>query len=120
MRYVVVVRDHFDAAHYIKDYEGKCNREHGHRWTVDLELEGNNLDKKNMLVDFSEVKNILKFLLDDYLDHYQLNNMLQEPNVTAEFLAQWVFSNLKNHFGGVKLVSVTIWESPDASAKFYE
>ncbi|KKL04030.1 hypothetical protein LCGC14_2620190, partial [marine sediment metagenome] len=57
--YTLKVKTHFDAAHYIKDYQGKCSREHGHRWIIELFLAGNNLDNLNMLVDFGEVKDVL-------------------------------------------------------------
>ena len=34
--YELRVKDHFDAAHYIADYKGKCHRMHGHRWEVEV------------------------------------------------------------------------------------
>lgn len=46
--YKVIVKAHFDAAHYIKDYDGKCNREHGHRWNIDVTMDIKALNKLNM------------------------------------------------------------------------
>ena len=115
--YELRVKEHFDAAHYIKDYPGKCSRTHGHRWEVEVVYSGRVLDNLNMLVDFSKVKAVLKDLLDAKLDHYMLNDVLDEEHVTAEFLAKWIYNKLSDvEFLGPKclgLVEVTVWESPE-------
>lgn len=115
--YELKVRDHFDAAHYIQDYQGKCSRQHGHRWVVEAVLEGYCLDKLNMLVDFASVKIALKQLTDK-LDHYQLNVVLGEPNVTAEYLAKWLYDGL-GQLVDIRLCSVAVWESPDCCVVYY-
>lgn len=122
------VREHFDAAHYIKDYDGKCSREHGHRWVVEVCLQGTTyigrgalpmLDSRNILVDFVDVKGAMKAVIDQHLDHYQLNGVFGEPNVTAEYLAEWFFRQMKARaLKGVKVVSVEIWESPECSVRY--
>ena len=30
----VCVQAHFDAAHFIRNYDGNCAKLHGHRWNV--------------------------------------------------------------------------------------
>ena len=55
------VKKHFDSAHCIADYAGKCSRMHGHRWDVEVVLGGEKLDAMNILVDFSEVKKMMKY-----------------------------------------------------------
>jgi 6-pyruvoyltetrahydropterin/6-carboxytetrahydropterin synthase len=115
------VQHHFDAAHRIRDYVGKCNREHGHRWQVEVCVEGEELDHRNILIDFGEVKRALKHLLDDVLDHNQLNEILEEPNVTAEFLCKWIwdeFSKSMENVTTVQLVRVCVWESPECCVKY--
>lgn len=114
------VKTHFDAAHQLQDYMGKCNRLHGHRWEVEVCLQGQELNDCNMLIDFKEVKRVLDFWLDECLDHHDLNSMLDEANPTAEFLAKWLFDKLLEAFIGypVKLVRVCIWESPDCCVKY--
>jgi len=120
--YKLTVKGHFDAAHYIKDYVGgPCDRLHGHRWYVDVCIEGETLDKRNILVDFSNVKKVLKDLFTMTLDHYCLNDMLPETNnVTAEYLAKWIFEQVRarnsNHLVDVK--SVTVWESPECGVTY--
>jgi len=122
--YTLKVRTHFDAAHYIKDYEGKCNREHGHRWEVEVWLQDKELDKLNMLLDFSRVKKIMDGIIDEFLDHWQLNETLGEENVTAEFLAKWFFGMFADVFYNTQagstanLVRVIIWESPDCCVEY--
>jgi len=117
--YQLRVKSHFDAAHYIKDYPGECSREHGHRWEVEVCIQGRNLDKLNMLVDFVEVKSAMDFVMDRDLDHYQLNESLGEENLTAEYLVEWFYRQMKSRVGkGIEVVEVTIWESPDCSVTY--
>ena len=117
--YQLRVKGHFDAAHYIRDYPGKCSREHGHRWEVETCIQGKTLDKLNMLVDFVEVKSAMDFVMDRDLDHYQLNESLGEENLTAEYLAEWFYRQMKSRVGrGIEVVEVTIWESPDCSVAY--
>ena len=35
----------FDAAHFLKDYQGKCKNLHGHRWRVVVEIQGTQLSE---------------------------------------------------------------------------
>ena len=39
--YQVSVEQHFDAAHYLRDYHGKCENLHGHRFKVVAHLKAN-------------------------------------------------------------------------------
>lgn len=114
------VKAHFDAAHFLRDYEGKCRRMHGHRWDVEVCLQGKDLDASNMLVDFATVKGILDDMLESSLDHYCLNDSLHTPNPTAEHIAQWVFDEFGTRFSipGVELVRTCVWESPDCCVKY--
>jgi 6-pyruvoyltetrahydropterin/6-carboxytetrahydropterin synthase len=118
--YQLDVETHFDAAHYIKDYTGKCARMHGHRWTVVVALAGEKLDEMNILIDFSTVKLTLKSIIDEHLDHYQLNDSLGVPNLTAEYLAKWLFDQCKARILNLVVLYVKIWESPDCCATYYE
>lgn len=62
----------FDAAHFLTDYDGKCENLHGHRWRVvaairaeELQTEG---QMKDMVIDFGEFKHILRSIVNE-LDH---------------------------------------------------
>jgi len=119
-RFQLKVKDHIDAAHYIRDYAGKCSREHGHRWDIEVVIEGSELNDLNMLEDFKAVKDDLDEVLSE-LDHYQLNEVLSEPNVTAEYLAKWLFGRIadRTRMVGTKLFEVSVWESPDCCVTYY-
>ena len=72
MKYIITKEFRFEAAHrLLKNYSGKCTNNHGHSWMVKLHLEGSNLDEKDMLIDFQELK-ALKTWVDDKLDHATL------------------------------------------------
>lgn len=120
--YRLQVKTHFDAAHSLRDYEGKCRRMHGHRWDVEICLQGKELRDGNMLVDFAWLKRKLNELLETYCDHYCLNDSLHEANPTAEFLAKWLFDEFVSHcsaiVAGVELVRTCVWESPDCCVKY--
>jgi len=120
--YRLKVKDHIDAAHYIRDYVGKCSRMHGHRWEIEVVIEGSKLNDLNMLVDFALVKNALRMLLDG-LDHYILNEVLNEENFTAEFLAKWIYEQIdisQPLSGERRLSEVSVWESPGCCVTYCE
>jgi len=59
----------FEAAHrLIKNYTGKCTNNHGHSWIIRLHVESSELDEKEMVIDFNEMKS-LKVWIDENLDH---------------------------------------------------
>ena len=41
----------FAAAHHLLNYNGECENQHGHNWKVEVFIEGNILDKSNILID---------------------------------------------------------------------
>lgn len=70
--YSLISEHSFDAAHFLKGYEGKCSNIHGHRWRVVVEIQGDVLKKdshtRGMLIDFDELKETIKKEVD-YFDH---------------------------------------------------
>lgn len=125
-RYRLQVKDHFDAAHFLKDYPGKCARVHGHRWDVEVVIEGTKLGTLNMLIDFTVVKKIMKNLINEILDHYTLNETLAVEQPTAEYIAKWFYEHFEKDLqvateGSVdfRLSRVCIWESPECCIKYY-
>jgi 6-pyruvoyltetrahydropterin/6-carboxytetrahydropterin synthase len=64
----------FDAGHRVPNHESKCRNPHGHRYRVLVSLEGEIVEEEGaadegMLIDFSNVKNLLVNLVHDPLDH---------------------------------------------------
>ena len=89
----------FEAAHRLPHHDGKCARLHGHSWVCRIYIQGDRLiesgPKQGMLMDFGDVKTYMKPLLDQYLDHYYLNETLGMENPTSEAIAQWIYRKLQ-------------------------
>jgi len=120
----LVVNGAFEAAHRLVDYPGKCNRLHGHSWTVEMSVIGNKLDKIGMVADFKTLKAMLMEVLDA-MDHQYLNELeaFKEINPTAENLAQYIYNTLKQNElfnGNVKLNYIKVWESPKSAVIYRE
>lgn len=119
----LTVHGHFDAAHYLKEYQGKCANIHGHTWRVEIKIRGNDLDQTGMLVDFSLIKKNLKAITEQ-LDHVLINDLtcFRETNPTAENISRYIYhemdKSLKEYH--VLLFSVTVWESSGAAATYFE
>ena len=114
----------FEAAHFIEGYAGKCARLHGHNWTVEAIIRGEELDKLGMLVDFKILKTELKKILDDF-DHRFLNELetFAQDNPTAENIARKIYQRLASaeiFSGSTKLYAVKVHESPNSCVTYYE
>jgi 6-pyruvoyltetrahydropterin/6-carboxytetrahydropterin synthase len=118
----ISVYDYFSSAHQLKGYEGKCEEIHGHNWKVEIEVEGNELDKVGMLIDFKELKNILKGVIDE-LDHKMLNDLeaFKEINPSSEIIARYIHGRVKGELPlGVDILSTSVWESENSKARYSE
>ena len=88
----------FDAAHLLpKDPDGhKCKRLHGHTFHFKIHLKGNVDPKTGWLMDFGDIKKVVKPLIENYLDHYYLNDVEGLENPTSENIAIWIWNKLKH------------------------
>ena len=122
-RWRLRVRSDFSAAHQLRHYQGKCEALHGHNFTVEAEVSGTALDPKiGYLMDFKELKNRLKKVLDT-LDHTCLNQLpcFETRNPTSEELARYIFDALDGLLQDcpVRLCWTMVAEK-DSSMAFYE
>ncbi|PNV75906.1 6-carboxytetrahydropterin synthase QueD [Leptospira inadai] len=87
----------FDAAHFLPNVpQGhKCRRMHGHSFRFKLHLKGTIDPVTGWLMDFAEVSKFVKPLLDNYLDHYLLNEIEGLENPTSENICIWLWEKLK-------------------------
>jgi 6-pyruvoyltetrahydropterin/6-carboxytetrahydropterin synthase len=87
----------FDAAHLLPNVPKghKCKRLHGHTFYFKLHLKGTVDPHTGWLMDFGEIKNIVKPIIDNYLDHYYLNDIAGLENPTSENIAIWLWRKLK-------------------------
>ncbi len=103
----------FEASHQLPNHDGKCARLHGHSWRGVIYVSGNKLvnsgAKQDMIMDYDDIKKYLKPLLDDYLDHYHLNETTGLMNPTSEAIAKWIYEQLEDKIPG--LVAVRIDET---------
>ena len=117
--YYISVENHFDAAHFLRGYEGKCENLHGHRYKVLVKVSASEVNDIGLAYDFRDLKEALKPLLDRY-DHTLLNDVqpFDKINPSAENIARTIYEELKPKIEAVALESVTVWESPESSAEY--
>ncbi len=113
------VESHFSSAHHLLNYEGKCENVHGHNWKVEITVQGEDLDKSGMLVDFKILKKYLNDILEK-LDHKDLNSLkeLKDISPSSENIARFIYTQLKPTLPMLKKVSV--WETEKAKASYTE
>jgi len=71
----------FDMAHALLGYDGLCKNIHGHSYTLVVTVIGSPIDddtspKNGMLIDFKDLKNIIKQQIIDRFDHALVLNSL--------------------------------------------
>ena len=95
----VTVEDTFSAGHYLRNYRGKCEKPHGHNYRVRVTLSGAELDKAGLLLDFKELKDVLR----PVMNYHETNSRLKQ-----------------NTNGRVRVKDVTIWETDTTTARYSE
>ncbi len=120
--YTVSVQAHYDAAHFLRNYKGKCERLHGHRYVVEVALQSAELNESGIAFDFVDVKRSLRELVDE-LDHRNLNELPQfaEIETSAENQARYFFESLKERLPPEQaegLLYARVWETPTQWAQY--
>jgi 6-pyruvoyltetrahydropterin/6-carboxytetrahydropterin synthase len=72
--YELKIISQFAAAHQLREFDGECEKLHGHNWKVEVTVTGNKLEKNGLLIDFRMIKDATKKVLDS-LDHKFLNEL---------------------------------------------
>ena len=127
--YTLYVKEKFNAAHRLLDYDGKCNNLHGHTWLVEVSLQGDKLDDQMMVVDFGLVKSIIREFdhrvilnkndpLVEFCEDLGLGVITLAGNPTAEILAQDLYLGLSEKLLDMTIKSVKVWESENAWAEY--
>jgi 6-pyruvoyltetrahydropterin/6-carboxytetrahydropterin synthase len=123
--YEVSVEETFAAGHALRGYRGKCENVHGHNYRVRVVIEGEQLDAIGLLVDFSELKQIMRAVIEK-LDHQFLNDVppFDELNPSAENMARYFYKEISRELKGgsrpnpVRVAAVKIWETDTATATY--
>jgi len=102
----------FDAAHRLREHEGKCKNLHGHRYVVEASFSAPKLDSLGRVVDFAIIKEKLGGWIDSNWDHtvilWERDRELGEAiaaktgqtiyylpgNPTAENMAHYLFHDI--------------------------
>lgn len=114
--YVVSVQAHYDSAHFLRSYKGKCEQLHGHRYVVEAALATTELGEGGIAFDFVDVKRALRELADE-LDHTNLNDLppFTEIEPSAENQARYFYEELKRRLPAemsAALLYTKVWETP--------
>lgn len=111
--YVTIgVTSHFDSSHNLLWYNGPCQRIHGHRYNYEVVITNRINPESGMVMDFKELKSILKEYIEEPLDHYYLNDILPF-NPTAENMVVWMFEVLSKRALVKGIKKIRLWETPD-------
>lgn len=119
--FLLNVKATYDAAHFLRNYKGKCENLHGHHYVVEAGMAFDDVGPGGMAFDFTEAKRHLRAIADE-LDHTNIND--REPFTTlepsAENQARWIFQEMQRRLGGdgEHLVYVRVWETPNQWAQY--
>jgi 6-pyruvoyltetrahydropterin/6-carboxytetrahydropterin synthase len=122
----------FCYGHRLLNYDGKCRHLHGHNGRAVIVLEATDLDARGMVLDFSDIKQVVSQWIDETLDHRMILcrddpavpvlKKLGEPlylidtNPTAENIAKLIFEFTAQR--GFPVVETHLWETPRCYATY--
>lgn len=121
----ISVEETFAAAHALRGYRGKCEKVHGHNYTVEVTIQGEQLDSLGLLVDFVVLKRLLHGAVER-LDHQFLNDVppFDADNPSAENMAKYFYDEMSKELaaGGfevpIRVAQVRIWETDTSTATY--
>ncbi|RII31385.1 MAG: 6-carboxytetrahydropterin synthase QueD [Geobacter sp.] len=121
--YKLTIRTSFAAAHNLINYQGDCENLHGHNWKVDVTVTARELDKAGLGIDFKVLKSEAGVIIKE-LDHKYLNEnpAFQNISPSSEYISRYLYHRLSERLNNdnIKVESVAVWESDNASACYYE
>ena len=133
----------FEMAHALWNYDGPCRNVHGHSYRLFVTLSGNPLNdpgdpKNGMVIDFSDLKNIVKKEIISVFDHSVVISSQFDNEKTTMFSAMFgntvlvdyqpTCENLISDFavriskqlpGKIKLHSLKLYETATSFAEWY-
>lgn len=119
--YEVIVKEHFSAAHQLRDISGHCENLHGHNWRVDVFIRAETVNEIGIVIDFEAVEEAVKEIIDRF-DHQVLNELsvFQDLNPSAENIARYIYEELKQRLssGSIRTHKVTVWETDSYGASY--
>lgn len=103
----------FPAAHHNDHHRGHCSRVHGHTWTLEIHCRGilsqdPRSESYGMVVDFSDIKRAYQQHVEPRVEHQDLNLTLDLPEYTTEYIAAWIWDQLRPYLP--TLYKIRLWE----------
>src|SRR5258708_9447155 len=130
--YLVTKRMELCYGHRLLDYAGVCKPPHGQNASVEIDVGTDSLDPRNMVVDFSDIKRIVKGWIDRELDHKMIlrkDDPLVEPlrslgepmyllesNPTVERIAKLIYD--QGRALGVDIMAGRAWGAPTSVSPY--
>ncbi len=131
----------FEMAHALYNHDGACKNIHGHSYKLMVTIKGSpcnnpNSPKDGMVIDFSELKNIVKKNIIDIFDHsFVLNQKVEPQNYCPQMNGNTIFlpyqptcENLIIDFAGrlkallpsnLELYSLKLYETATSFAEWF-
>jgi 6-pyruvoyltetrahydropterin/6-carboxytetrahydropterin synthase len=122
----------FCYGHRLLNYAGKCRNLHGHNGKAVITIESATLDARGMVLDFTDIKQVVSNWIDTNLDHRMILHRddpareslekLGEPlylldaNPTAENIAKLIFDFASAQ--DFPIVECVLWETPRCYATY--
>ena len=114
MTHILRVIEKFDAAHSLRDYEGKCANLHGHTWKVEVFIRAGEMHFNGITIDFADAKKVIR---DALPDHCLLNNYYSF-NPTAENISKSLYENIRR--AGLDVSKIVLWETENNGVEYFE
>jgi 6-pyruvoyltetrahydropterin/6-carboxytetrahydropterin synthase len=120
--YTLAVRREFIARHFLIGGDwGLENLPNSHHYILELQLEGNELDKHGYLVDIVDVEKHL----DEIVGYYREQMLNEKPefaglNPSIEHFSRILATTLSDRIkaGNISALKVVLWEHENAWAAF--
>ena len=107
----------FDSAHSLPNVpEGhKCKAIHGHTYHLKVLIEGDLDPLLGWVMDFSDLKNVVKPVIDQ-IDHKYMNELEGLENPTCEAIAKWLWDKIKPELPLLK--EIVLHETPTSGTVY--
>ncbi len=122
----------FCYGHRLLNYDGKCKHLHGHNGLAIITIEAEKLDERGMVLDFTDIKQVVSRWIDENLDHRMILQRddpivpvleahgeplyLMDSNPTAENIAKLIFDITRQ--AGFPIIESKLWETPHCYATY--
>lgn len=108
---------HFDASHQLDHLpaDHPCHNLHGHGYVVTVEVSGEVDPNSGFLIDYREIHQIVKPLIDQ-LDHRHLNDVPGLEITSTEYIARWLWERIKPKL--LILIKISISETPQTKCEY--